>query len=172
MENHETSQQKDSTSLMLFGIIILLGIIACVALIFTFTTDDNEDEETNKIIVKDYQMQADEAVSILEILKNAMLDPEKINNTDIKFAFESISDGDSIDNFSYKFGVLTGSYGQLHYYNNSNFVYHKGGKKPANGLEFYIEAKSTLKHRADTQENIDTNLVIRLYSDGTIEKIE
>ena len=171
MENPEPSLQKDPVSVWLFGIVILLGIIACITLILAFSSNNNDDE-THKIIVKNYQKQADEAVSILEMLKNAMLDPEKIDKPETKFAIKSIIDGDSIDNFSYNFGILTGSYGLLHYYNNNDFVFHNGGGKPANGFEFYIEAKSSLKHRADTQENIDTSLKIRLYSDGTIEKVD
>ena len=170
MENPEEFVQKDSTQFWLFLIIIFIGLLTLVFLILSFVGKDSAD--SGKIIVPDFQKQADEAISVLEMLKNAMLDPEKINKPETKTAIESIIDGDNFSNFSFKFGIFTGSFGQLHYYNNNDFVFHKGGGKPANGFEFYIEAKSSLKHRVDTQENIDTALRIRLYSDGTIAKID
>ncbi|MCD4657704.1 MAG: hypothetical protein K8S87_09185 [Planctomycetes bacterium] len=168
MENSDEIVQKDPTQMSLLLVIVAIGILTIVFLILTLVGEDSTDAD--RIIVPDYQKQADEAVAILEMLKNAMLDPKIIAKPETKYAVQSINEGDNIGYFSHKFGILTGSYGQLHYYNNNDFVFHKGGGKPANGFEFYIEAKSSMKHRADTQENIDTELRIRLYSDGTIER--
>ncbi|MCD4657881.1 MAG: hypothetical protein K8S87_10110, partial [Planctomycetes bacterium] len=146
MENHKEIVQKDSTQFLLFLIIIAIGIFTLIFLILAFM--GNDSAETDEIIVPGFQKQADEAISILEMLKNAMLAPDNIDKPETKIAIESIIDGDNITNLSFKFDILTGSYGQLYYYLNSDFVFHKGGGKPANGFEFYIEAKSSLKRSA------------------------
>jgi len=171
MENPEKIVGKENTETALLMILIVIGIVAIVTLILALTSG-KKTVKTDEIIVEGYQNQADEAVEVLKTLKKKMLKPEDMENEQHQDKIKSILEGEDLSSFSAKIDYITVDMLNLKYYAVEDFVYHKGGRKLNNGLEFYIEVKSSLKRSMEGQEEINQDLCLRLYSDGSIERMD
>ena len=162
--NDDARKKNDSATKMLLAVTIAIGAVALVALFIGLSMTEKKKEADS--------MQAIEAKDLLELLKGAMLDENKLKDSMHIAAIQQIREGATIREFSTSFDLILDGIVNLDYYELEDFVFHKGGGHKSNGLEFYIEAKSSRGHTPDGKNIVDQDLVFRLYSDGTIERIE
>ena len=153
----EESKQVESTSTTGFSLEIILSVIigGIVIISFIFAFIDFQSSP-----------QIQEAKRVLNLIAKEM--ENKVN-------LEKLANLEKGENFM-GFAVIIGvAPPELKYYKLGDFIYHKGGSKPAENseIEFYIEAVATQDKpigKAKTKyKKVNKNIAVRLYSNGEIK---
>lgn len=154
----ETATKKISPVLWMTGAAAIIGVVVIVSFI-------------SALMKLKVNYQQEEAVKILELISS------KIKSSSYFDVLKNLKDGTDARTFASSIGITPEGISGLKYHLLGDFKYHKGGGKPNNGAEFYVEAKSSLdepvidmfNEAPKSNDKIDKNLTVRLYSDGTIE---